>query len=189
MLLHTGARRAGRRRRRETLRARGQPQLCSCLPHPGHIDTSEMNRGRMQAQALPCPTHPRMLLPILACGGDTRHSGTPRALWMGTGGEGQFPSPAVAGKGLAPVSCLGRCSRWSLQRCKGLVRSDPAKPATLQGEMVMSHGFAGSSDQIHELQEKAWSDLNPLPELGRGTRAAFTMQMNQLSCWRWRLLP
>lgn len=177
----------GQSRRRETLRARGQPLLCSCIPHPDHMYTGEMNRGRMQAQALPSPTHPKILLPIPAWG-KTGQSGTPRAVRRGTGGEGEFPSPAVAGKGLAPVSRSGRCRCSFLQRCKGLVCSDPDEPATLWGEMEMNHGFAGSSDHIHELQEKARSDLNPLPALGKGTRAAFTMQMNQLRCWHRCLL-
>lgn len=78
-----------------------------------------------------------------------------------------------------PAAARRRC--WSLQRCQGLVRSDPAKPAT----RGVSWGFAGSSDHVQALQEKARRDLNPLPALGRGTRAAFTMQMNPLSRWHW----
>ena len=72
-------------------RAREQPQLGSCIPHPGHISTSDMSRERMQAQALPCPIHLRMLLHILTYPGPDTLAALGQLGWALVGRE-SFPA-------------------------------------------------------------------------------------------------
>lgn len=147
----------------------------SLHPFPSPMDPGQMSRG-MQAQALPRPTPWGCCSPSWRGGNQPLQHPQGSLVWHSLVWKGEFPSRGREG------SCASETvGEMQLLVPPGLQRACVSRVVNQPHGKVTSRGFAGSSDHVHQLQEKAGSDLNPLPALGRGTRATFTMQMNQLS--------